>query len=226
MGPVAGLVEQEPRAPRDDLFAEAQKRLQDRLQVHQLRLATVERHEIAAERRLQHRVAIELVEHDIGHGISLELDHHPHALAVGFVANIGDAFDALVAHHLGDLFDHRRLVHLVGNLVNDQRFAFLANLLGRNPSAHQHRAAARLIGRPDPRLADDDARRRKVRPGDDFHQLLDGDVGIVHHGQTRVDHLAQIVAGNVCGHAHGDAAAAIDDQVRKACRQNRRFALA
>ena len=42
--------------------------------------------------------------------------------------NSRDAFDALVAHQLGDAFDHARLVHLIGNLGDDDRFAVLADL--------------------------------------------------------------------------------------------------
>ena len=46
---------------------------------------------------------------------------------IGLVADVGDALDLLLAHKLGDLLDHRRLVHLIGNLGDDQGFALLAD---------------------------------------------------------------------------------------------------
>jgi hypothetical protein len=91
------------------------------LSVHQLRLAAVQRHHVAAEGGLQRRVAVELVQDDIGIGIALQLDDDAVALAVGFVAQVGNALDALVAHQFGHLLDHRRLVHLIGNLGDDDR---------------------------------------------------------------------------------------------------------
>src|SRR6266446_1223865 len=50
----------------------------------------------------------------IGHGLALELDHQPHAVAIAFVANLGDTLDPLVAHHLGDALVQARLVLLIG----------------------------------------------------------------------------------------------------------------
>ena len=86
---------------------------------------------LAPNERLQRREAIELVEDHVGNGVALQLDDDAEALAVAFVADVGDAFDALVAHQLGHLLDHRRLVHLVGNLGDDDRFAVAAHLLDR-----------------------------------------------------------------------------------------------
>ena len=98
---------------------------------HQLRPAAVERHHVGAERGLQRREAIELVEDDVGDRLALQLDHDAHALAVGLVANVGDAFDFLVADQFGDLLDHHRLVHLVGDLGDDDRLAVLPRFPSR-----------------------------------------------------------------------------------------------
>ena len=103
------------------------------LSVHRLRPAAVQRHHVGAERGLQRREAVELVEHDVGHRVALQLDDDAHAVAVALVADVGDALDALVAHQLGDLLDHRRLVHLIGDLGDDERLALLADRLDRRP---------------------------------------------------------------------------------------------
>ena len=60
---------------------------------------------------------VELVEHDLRLGVALELDHDAHAVAIGLVAQIADALDALVVHQLGDALDDVLLDDLVGNLA-------------------------------------------------------------------------------------------------------------
>ena len=95
-----------------DLLAERDEGLQHVDQRQHLRLAAVQRHHVGAERGLQRREAIELVEDHVGIGVALQLDDDAIALPVAFVANVGNALDALVAHQFGHLLDHRRLVHL------------------------------------------------------------------------------------------------------------------
>ena len=116
-----------------DLLAEGDEQRQHVLQVHHLRPAAVQRHHVGAEGGLQRREAVELVQHHVGHGVALQLDDDAIALAVAFVAHVGNAFDPLLAHQLGDPLDHRGLVHLVGNLGDDDRFAVLADRLDRRP---------------------------------------------------------------------------------------------
>ena len=48
------------------------------------------------ERRLQLRVLVEIVQDDLGNFAAPQLDDDPHAVAIGLVAKIGDAFDRLV----------------------------------------------------------------------------------------------------------------------------------
>ena len=74
-----------------------------------------------------------------GDGVLLEVDDDAHAVAVGLVADVGDALDALLAHQLGDLLDQLGLVDLVGDLGGDDRLApGLGVLLDRGAGAHQH----------------------------------------------------------------------------------------
>ena len=72
-----------------------------------------------AEGLLQLGVLVEVVEHDLGDLAALQLDDDAHAVAVALVADVGDAFDRLLAHQLGDPLDQLRLVHLVGDLGDD-----------------------------------------------------------------------------------------------------------
>ncbi len=69
----------------------------------------------------------------------------------------------------------------------------------------------------------DDAAGGKIRPFDVLHQSFDGDGRIVDLGADAVDDFAQIVRGHVGGHADRDAGAAVDQQIRKGRRENRRL---
>ena len=117
MRAVARLREQELRAPRDDFLAEVEEGAQHVGERQHLRPAAVQRDHVGAEARLQRGEAPELVEHHVGDRVALDLDDDAHAVAVGFVAQVGNALDALLAHELGDLLDQRRLVDLIGNLA-------------------------------------------------------------------------------------------------------------
>src|SRR6185312_15996223 len=123
--------------------------------------------------------AVKLVEHNVALGVALELDHHAISIAVGLVAQVGDAVDLLVAHQFGDALDHGRLVHLVGNFSDDDRFAFLAYSLERNFAAHDDRAAANGVRATDAGTAENDAAGRKVGTGDDRVQVFDAERRVV-----------------------------------------------
>src|SRR5690606_7649465 len=62
---IAGLIEEEPSTARNHFVAKIDERLQHFAQIHQLRLAAIERNEVAAEGGLQSREAIKLVENDV-----------------------------------------------------------------------------------------------------------------------------------------------------------------
>ncbi len=70
-----------------------------------------------------------------------------------------------------------------------------------------------------------DAPVGKSGPGNMLHQLVERDVGLVHHRQQGVDRLAEIVRRNVGRHADGDAARAVDQKVGEARRQDDRLLL-
>ena len=221
--PLAGLAEEELGPAGDDLLAEIHEGLEQVLQVHQLGAAAVQRHHVAAEGRLQRREPVELVQHHVGHGVALDLDDDAHARPVGFVAQIGDALDALLLHQLGDLLDERRLVHLIGDLGEDERLALLAQLLDMRLGAHDHRAAPRRVGLARAGAAEDHAAGGEVRAGHDLGELLDGQARIVDQGHAGVDQLAEIVRRDVGGHADRDAAGAVDEEIREAGREDGRL---
>ena len=221
---VARLGQQVLGAPADHLLAEGGEGGDEILEVELLGPAAVDRQHVGAEVGLQVGVAPELVQHDVGHRIALQLDDDAHAFAVGLVPDVGDALDPLVAHLLGDLLDQHALVHLVGDGGDDQRLAVLADLLGVHLGAHDDGAAALVVGGERCRRGRGSA-RRSGNPGPARSGISSSmrDLGIVEVGDAGVDHLAQVVRRDVGGHADGDAARAVDQQVGELGRQDGRL---
>jgi hypothetical protein len=108
-------------------------------------------------------VLVQVVEHHLGHFPAAQLDHHPHAVLVGLVAQLGDAFELLLLDQLGDLFQQAGLVHLVGQLGHHQSLLAVA-LVGLHVAAGAHVDAppARVIGVVMPCAAVDHAGGRKI----------------------------------------------------------------
>ena len=107
--------------------------LDHRQQAERARHVVDERHHVHAEGVLERRVLVEVVEHDLGNGVALQLDDQPDAGLVGLVPKIGDLLDALVVDLLRDLLDQPAAVvaavalgHLVGHLGDDDRLLALA----------------------------------------------------------------------------------------------------
>ncbi len=77
----------------DDFVAVLDELFEHRAQRKDFWCAVDERDHDDAEGRLHLRVLEELVEHDLRLDIALEFDDDAHAVAVGFVAQVGDVFD-------------------------------------------------------------------------------------------------------------------------------------
>ena len=192
------------------------KRLDQLEKVHDLRPPADDGEHDDAEAHLQLRVLIEIVEDHLRHFAALQLDHHPHAVAVRLVAQIGDAFDHLVAHQIGDPLDHLDLVHLIRNLGDDDRLA-VALLVGLDLRlrAHHDRSAPGRVGLDGADAADDVATGREIGRRDDPDEIAElfgardrrrgvGEVRVLDQPDAGVDDFAQIVRRHVGRHADGD----------------------
>jgi hypothetical protein len=211
-------------AARHDLLAEVEEGGQEASERQSLGPAAVERQHVAGEVRLHGREAPELVEDHVGRRVALELDDHAHAVAVGLVLNVGDALDALVARGLGDAVDHRGLVDLVGDGVDDDGLPPTHDLVV-GLGAQDHGPAPLEVRLPRARAAEHDAARGEVGAGDVLDQVLRGQVRVLDEREAGVDHLAKVVRRDVGGHADGDAARAVDQHVGKARGQDRGLAV-
>ncbi len=226
MRTITRLVEQEFRATRNHFLAEGNECTQHIEKVELFRLPTVQRHHVAAKRGLQWRVAIKLVQHHISNRIALQFNHNAIAFAVRFVAQVGNAFNTLVAHQFGHFLDHRSLVHLIGNFGDDDSFAVATHWFNRYATAHDDRATTRGVSRIDASASENNTTGREIRTRDDLHHFFQLNGWIFNERYAAVDDFAKIMRRDVGRHTDRNTARTIDKQVRKACRQNHRFPLA
>ena len=221
--PVLGLLQQERRAPADHIDAVVDEVLQRLHQSHLARLAVHHGQEDHAEAFLHLGVLVELVQHNLRLRAALQLHHDPHSVAVALVADVADLFNRLFVHQLGDAFDQPRLVHLVGNLGDDDRLALLGQVLALHLGPHQEAAASRAVRLVQSLASVDKPGGGEVRPLHDGQNLFQLRLRFFHQQNRRRHNLGQVVRRNVGGHAHGDAVRAVDQQRRNARRQHRRL---
>ena len=113
------LLEHELGSAGDDLDLEVHivaDKLSDR---HHLRRAIFQAEVDDTEGGLKLGVLQEVIRDDFWDGVLTDLDDDADTVFVGFIADIGDAFDDFVTDKGGDVFDHRGLVDLIWNLIDD-----------------------------------------------------------------------------------------------------------
>ena len=190
-----------------------QERIQDLFEVHHLGLVVVQRHHVDAERGLHLGVLVEIVQHNLAGLAALDLDDDAHAVLVGLIAQGADALDLLLFDQLGDLLDQASLVHLIGDLVNDDGLATgLLVHLHFSLGPHIDGAATGTVRLHDAGTAVDDAAGGEIRAGDMGHQLVNGEVAVFDQRQATVDNLGEVVRRDVGRHAHRDTGGAVDQQ--------------
>ena len=226
VGALAGLEQLELRAAGDHFLAEADERFDEVAQRQRFGPAAADREHVGREARLRRGVAPQLVEDDIGRRVALQVDDDAHAQAVGFVADVGDALDALVLGGFGDLLDQPVLADLVGDFGEHDRAAVAAAFLDVWRDAHHDRAASGGVGAADARQAEDQAAGREIGALHMLHQPFGGDRRIVDVGAAGGEHFAEIVRRDVGRHADRDSAGAVDQQVGEARGKDLRLALA
>jgi hypothetical protein len=133
---------------------------------------------------LQLRVLVELIQHNLRLRAALEADHHPHAVAIAFIARplgVGvDLGDDLVFDQLGDALEERGLVDLVRKLGDDQRLPILGDVLNGYARAHQKAPAAGTVRVHDSRATIKDAGGREIGPMHVLQDLKQSALGILH----------------------------------------------
>ena len=198
--------------------------LDERVEAERARHAVHEGEHVGAERLLQLRVLVQVVEHDLRHGVALEHQHEALAGAArGFVAHVGDATDLAVAHRFADRHDKAIGIDLVGQFRDDKAHAS-ADFLGVDDCTHRDEAASGAVGLFDALVPQDCGAGREVRTldaGDEsVEQLFAACLRVFQRPVHAIGDLAHVVGWNVGGHAHGDATGTVDQQVGEAAGQH------
>ena len=154
-----------------------------------------------------------MIEYNFRLSISLQFNDDAHALTRTFVADIRYAFNSFLAHHVGNFFDHGGLGDLIRNLRDNQRQTILADGLGFHARTHDDRTAPCRECASDSSTAEDNGTCREIWSWNNRQQVFDCDVRVFHHRQSGVDDFTQIMGCHVGGHAHGNAACPVDQQV-------------
>jgi hypothetical protein len=99
----------------------------------------------------------------------------------------------------------------------------LPSLLNSCASADDDLAPTGTVAFEDALTTANHAAGRKIRAGDDFHELFDGDLRLVNEADQGIADLAEIVRWNTGSHADGDTIGTVDDQVREPAGQHGGF---
>ena len=207
----------ELHAVGDDRFLVLDVVVQDLGQIQHLGLILDNGQHIDGAGILELGVAVELIQHHVAVGLSLEVDDDAHTVAVGLVADIRDTVHPLILDQITDGGAEHALVDAVGDLGDDDLPLVLLHLGG---GADHDVALTRHVGFLDAVGAVNGAVGGEVGALNELHQLGDGAVGVVHAVDGGINDLTQIVGGDVGGHTDGDTHGAVDKQVGEAGRQD------
>ena len=220
----AGLLEEVLGAPAEDCRAVTEELLEDVLEREDPRLAVNQRQEDEREGRLERGELVELVEYDVGIGVTLQFQHQPdRLLEVALVTDRRDPPDPVFIDQFGDLFLDRVARLLVGHFCDDDPGPVLAELLDRGPGPEGDRAPASGVATGQRLPPHHDPAGGEVGAGDDLQQLAEADAGIIDQRHQRPADLAEVVRGNTRRHADGDAAGAVDEEIGESPRQDHRL---
>ena len=196
-------------APANDLAAEFDEVLEDVEERQHLGPATDDGEHDDAERRLQLRVLVEVVEHHLRHFAALQLDDDSHPIAIRLVAKIRNPFNRFLAHQVGNVFEQPLLVDLIRNLGDDD--GDLVPFLDSSVVAR-----ARIVMAPRPVVYAWKMPWRPTMmppvgrsgPGTDFSTAFrraSSTGPLLDDGDRAVDHFPHVVRRDVGRHADRDA---------------------
>ena len=145
---------------------------------------------------------IEIVQNNLWYSVTLEVQNNTHALTVGLIAHVRDAFNFLLVNCLSNLLLEKTLVNLVWNLGNNKALTTALNLLNVDFCADRNRTAASLVGIFDALSTHDDATCWEIRTRKNGHELLSGNVWVLNHHANSVSYLTKVVRRNVGSHTN------------------------
>ena len=191
------------------------------LQAHGVRATVDQRHVINGEIVLQRRVLEQLRQYGVR--IEAGFDFNDKASAVMTVRQVyraGNTLQLAILHTLGNTFQHTFRTYHERQFRYDNCLLTSGYVFNMRHRTRGQRATTGLVGLANALASHDHATARPIRAGNIAHKLFQCDVRMMHQMFGCGNHFAQIVRRHICGHADGDAGAAIDEQIRDRGRQN------
>src|SRR5688572_3095857 len=102
------------------------------------------------------------------------------------------------------MLDHARLVHLIRDLGDNDRFAILAEFLNGSLRPKLDTASSASVVVKNSRAAENDSPRWKIGAQNDRQNVGQSSSRILNQLDRRFDNLSKIVRRNVGRHADGD----------------------
>ena len=121
-------------------------------------------------------------------------------------------------------FNQDALIDLIGNFINnDAGAAAVVELFIVSLGTHQHAAASGAIPFNHAFETKDCAPGGKVRRRDKFDQVINRGIGVIEQMHAGIDGFPKIMRRNIGGHTHSNTGTAVNQKMRQARGQNRRF---
>src|SRR5215469_2413067 len=219
------LLQQVTRPPDDDVNLVRNPVPDHLVEPERPRHAVDQRHHVGAEGVLQLGVLVQVVEHDLGHGVALEHDNQPLAGSpAALVADLRDAADSAVLGQVRDLLREVIGVDLERQLGSNELDAAAPVLFDIDNRAHGDGTAASPVRLLDASPTDDLRGGREVWARNPLEQrdqqFIVGRVKVLEIPLRASRDLTQVVRRDLGRHADRDALRAVDEQIREPGRQH------
>ena len=210
-----GLLKLKASSARNDLEAVVDIAAEKVFEIQYLRATAVDGEHDRAERRLELRMLVKMIENDLAHRVAFDIDDDSD-VGLRFVADVADAEDDLLLDELGHVLDHFGLVYAVGDLGYDNALAAVLLLLDLCRAADRKLASAELVHCVDAVYAADLGACREVGAFDELHEIVDrAFVAMLNVIIDAVAKFSEIMRRNVGRHTDGDTGRTVQKKVRE-----------
>ena len=218
-----GLVQIKLRGASNHFQAVVHVNLNQILKSQELRQVVDESEVVNAERGLQLRVFEQIIQNNFGHHILAHFNHNAHTFAARFIADVGNAVDALVLHEFCNLLTEFGLVDHVRNFAHDNTRLATSIHINFSTGTYTHAAMTREVCIADACATTNNTTSREVRARHILQQVFTGDIRIFSNGVNGVCNFAEVVRSHGSRHTHSNTGRTVHKHVRESGGQHLRF---
>src|SRR5208283_4617087 len=190
------LTQFETRLAQDDAPAMLQEFVQHFHKSQNMRLPLYKRKHDNPKSGFHCRMFVKIINNYLRHLAALNFYNNPYPVPVGFVSDIRDAFNSLLADKLSNFFNETGFINLVRQLCDNNAFIAACLALNQNFGTHFNQTPACGIGVNDTFSAVNNGASWEIRPLYGCHYLIDFNLGILKKHYKSVNNLAEIMRWN------------------------------